>query len=253
MHRRTQAGPPGTSDRPQRPGGRDGTLGSPAEPATIAVVAPIVAIAPIAPIRPVGIDESRTHPGRRRALRCAILAVAGALTVGFMPRPAAALEVSGFQFSDAISLAGRQLVLNGVGLRSIFIMKVFLGALYVPERSRDPATLMAQTGPRRLAMRMLIDMSPERLLRSLESNERRAAPVAGLETALMTVGLVPKGAGLDIDLIDGVVHFAVNGQARGSIRDGDQVFAAMLRAWLGERPIERDLKLGLLGLAQVGN
>ena len=186
-----------------------------------------------------------TDPVRRRLL---VLALGGALVA---PQ-ARALEVSGFEFADAITVDGRPLVLNGVGLRSVFIMKVFLGALYVPERSRDPATLRGQSGPRRLQMRMLVDMTPERIFKSLESGDRHAPVVPGFEEAIAAVGPVRKGGALDMDLIDGRLRFTVNGLARGAIHEGDQAFQSIMKAWLGERPLDRELKLGLLGQTAPG-
>jgi len=193
--------------------------------------------------------------GRRRIGAGLLASVLALATVGAAP-PAAAIEVGGFRFDDTVSLGGADLRLNGVGLRSVFILKAFLAALYVPHRTADPAELIRQTGPRRLQLRMLVDMSPDRLLKTFTAglhdssaepqNAALKARIEQLETALKAVGTVRKGETLDLDVIDGQMRLLVNGQMRAAV-PGEDAFAAILRGWVGERPLEKDLKKGLLG------
>jgi hypothetical protein len=39
----------------------------------------------------------------------------------------------------------------------------------------------------------------------------------------------------------------VNGQPRGAVIAGEEFFTAVLRIWIGDKPVEASLKKGLLG------
>ncbi|MFT3805141.1 MAG: chalcone isomerase family protein [Burkholderiaceae bacterium] len=192
----------------------------------------------------------------RRRRRTGLAALAIALAAAVAAPPAGAIEVGGFRFDDTIRIGGTDLRLNGVGLRSVFILKAFLAALYVPQRTADPVELIHQSGPRRLQLRMLVDMSPDRLLKTFTAglHDGPAEPhdpalkarIDELDTALKAVGTVRKGETLDLDVVDGQMRLLVNGQMRAAV-PGEDVFAAILRGWIGERPLEKDLKKGLLG------
>ncbi|HVL58313.1 MAG TPA: chalcone isomerase family protein, partial [Burkholderiaceae bacterium] len=109
------------------------------------------------------IAEGAKFAAALRALVCAACLASAA---------AASAEPAAGGFDETLTLAGQQLHLNGAGLRSVFIVKWYVAALYVPERSHDPERLLAQNGPRRLAMRMLADKSAARLTRAFRDGLR---------------------------------------------------------------------------------
>jgi hypothetical protein len=202
---------------------------------------------------------SRGFEGRRarRAIRAimAVTAIGAAIAVG---APAAsAAELSGVHFDDALRLGGSDLRLNGVGLRSVFILKAYVAGLYVPQVSRDAADLIAQQGPRRFEMRMLIEMSAARLLKAFNEGLQGNLPEAQfaalkpqidqLAATLHALGTARKGDVVDIDLVDGATQLSLNGQPKGEPIPGEEFYAALLRVFLGPRPADKDLKKGLLG------
>ncbi|HMN79381.1 MAG TPA: chalcone isomerase family protein [Burkholderiaceae bacterium] len=170
---------------------------------------------------------------------------------------ACAAEHSGVQFDDSVQLAGTELQLNGLGLRSLFILKAYVAGLYVPERSSHAADLLAQTGPRRLALKMLVEMSPERMTKAFrdgltqnlnESQMTALRPqVDQLAESMRAMGPARKGDVVDIDLIDGQIQVLLNGQPRGEPIAGEAFFNAILQIFIGPRPVDRELKRGLLG------
>lgn len=183
---------------------------------------------------------------------------ATALAVALLASPAArAAEHSGVQFDDSVQLAGTELQLNGLGLRSLFILKAYVAGLYVPERSTHASDLLAQTGPRRLALKMLVEMSPERMIKAFrdglsqnlnDSQMTALKPqVDQLAESMRAMGPARKGDAVDIDLIDGQIQVLLNGQPRGEPIAGEAFFNALLQVFIGPRPVDRDLKRGLLG------
>lgn len=187
-----------------------------------------------------------------RTVRSALLALLLPAAVA-----AAAVEVGGTKLDDSATVAGHELQLNGAGLRSIFIVKSYVAALYVSQRSRDPGTLLAQTGPRRLAMRMLSDSSAQRLGRAILEGLRNnhdddelaemQSQIAALMPALREVGAARKGDLITFDVADGAIQVAVNGDPKGDPIPNEAFYGALLRVFLGERPVDADLKKGLLG------
>lgn len=171
--------------------------------------------------------------------------------------PARAAELSGVVLPDTASVGGAELTLNGIGLRTVFIVKAFVAGLYVPQRSQDAAELIAQKGPRRLQMKMLVDMSPERMMKTFQDGltaNLGATQVATLRPqvdqlhdTLRSVGYARKGDSVELDLVDGATQLSVNGRPRGEPIPGEDFYAALLRVFVGERAADKDLRRGLLG------
>jgi hypothetical protein len=183
-------------------------------------------------------------------------AIVAALIASAAPAARAA-EHSGVQFDDSVRLAGTELQLNGVGLRSLFILKAYVAGLYVPARSTLAADLLAQTGPRRLALKMLVELSSERMMKAFrdgftqnlnDSQLTALRPqVEQFAESMRAMGPARKGDSIDIDLVDGQIQVLLNGQPRGGPIVGEALFNAILQVFIGPRPVDRDLKRGLLG------
>lgn len=175
---------------------------------------------------------------------------------------AGAAELNGHRFDDTVQVGGKSLQLNGLGLRSVFIVKAYVAALYVPERSREAAQLLGQTGPRRLALKMLATLPASQitkaLVEGLQKNHTETQMLAfrpridQLTATLQAVGSVRKGEVIELDAIDGSLRISVGGQQRGEPIAGEDFYAAVLRIFLGEKPADRELKIGLLGGAARG-
>lgn len=192
-----------------------------------------------------------THPFSRIA--CAtLLAVAATCALA---QPA---ELEGVKLEPSAQVAAAPLVLNGAGLRTRAFFKVYVAALYVPKKTNDAATLLAQTGPRRVAITMLRDVEAATfagaLNDGLKDNHTEAQLAAlkpqidTLNAAFKLVGEAKKGDLIQLDFApDAGTRVVVNGQQRGSAMAGEAFFSAVLRIWLGDKPADSGLKKGLLG------
>src|SRR3972149_4215151 len=76
-----------------------------------------------------------------------------------------AAEVAGVKLDDRLRLApgGPELVLNGAGIRTRVFFKVYVGALYLPEKKAAASDVLALAGPKRVAMAMLRDLTAQQL------------------------------------------------------------------------------------------
>ena len=188
----------------------------------------------------------------QRVLAFCVLVVAAAAAL------AQAVSVEGVRFEPTATVSGEALVLNGAGLRTRAFFKVYAAGLYVPQKSGDAATLLAQTGARRVSIGMLRDVDAttfaNSLLEGLKSNqtEEQLATVKAqseqMQATLKTIGEARKGDLIQLDWIpDSGTQIIVNGQLRGEPIAGAAFFSALLRIWLGDRPADSSLKKALLG------
>ncbi len=171
--------------------------------------------------------------------------------------PVHATELAGVKFDESAVVGGKTLQLNGLGLRSMFFIKAYVAGLYVPEKARTPAALLAQKGPRRLSMKMLMELSAERMTKAftdgIEKNHTEAQLAAmkpqieQLTATMNAVGVAKKGDTVDIELVDGGTRISLNGQPKGQPIAGEDFYTAVLRIFIGESPADGDMKKGLIG------
>lgn len=167
-----------------------------------------------------------------------------------------AAEVSGVKIDDKLRVGDSELVLNGAGLRSRFFIKVYVGALYVGQKSNVPAAIINSASPRRMSLRMLRELDSDALYGALQDglkNNLTAAELVEIKpqsdelaTLMKGIGKAREGDTIAIDFSAEGVTVSLNGESRGKV--GGAVFArSLLKVWLGENPVEASLKKALLG------
>ena len=172
--------------------------------------------------------------------------------------PLSARVVEGFTFDEQIRLADAPLQLNGVGLRAIPVLKAYAAALYLGRKTAMPSDVLAMPGPKRLRLRMMVGVKSIEFSKALHKGVARNVPATEQErlrerlqqfgAAIDAIGLLRKGDTIDLDYIpDSGLVMKVNGTRRGAPLPGDDLYAALLLTFLGERPTDKELKAGLLG------
>jgi hypothetical protein len=182
--------------------------------------------------------------------------VVGALAMaGVVAQP---VEREGVKLEPTAQVAGAALQLNGVGVRTRAIFKVYVAGLYVPTKSNNVVTLLAQKGPRRMALTMLRNVDADSfagpLNEGLKNNHSEAQVAAfkpqidAMNAALKAIGEAKTGDTLYFEYLpESGTRITVNGQQKGPSIPGEDFYTAMLRIWLGDKPADGDLKKGLLG------
>jgi hypothetical protein len=182
------------------------------------------------------------------ALLCSLGALAQALPT----------ELEGVKLAPSAQVGSTMLVLNGAGLRTRVFFKVYVAALYVPQKTTDAQVLLADKGPRRMVISMLRNVDAatfaQALTDGLRDNHTEAQLAAmkaqseALVTNLKLAGEARKGDAIHFEYTPDLgTRIIVNGQARGNPIAGADFFNAVLRVWLGDKPADADLKTGLLG------
>ena len=171
--------------------------------------------------------------------------------------PAAAAEVAGVRIDDKTRVANIDLVLNGAGLRKRLFVQVYAIGLYLPQKANRPAAILEQPGPKRVAIHMLRDVSAdaftEALAEAIRANHSEAE-VKGLEPRIKELASTfaelkeaKKGMALALDWNGNATQLMAQGKPVGKPIQGDDFYRALLRIWIGDKPVQDDLKKALLG------
>lgn len=199
-------------------------------------------------------DGPRVGAWRRAALGFCLAAALSA--TGVTAAQAATLE--GQQFDDTVVLGQHKLQLNGLGLRGVAWLKAFVAGLYVTTPSRDAAALLAETGPLRLRLKIMLQAPSNELTKSLlrrvkrhetpEVQARLADRLALFAQQLDGLGQLMPGDVVDMDYLPGKgLVLSRNGKAAGKPVVGDDLYRAVLQIFVGEHAIDPRMKQGLLG------
>ena len=171
-----------------------------------------------------------------------------------------AVEVGGIRFDDTTRLGSSEVVANGAGLRKKAFFKVYAMALYLPAQQGEAEGALAAKGAKRIAISLLRDLSAQQFVDALQEGIAANHSAAELATfservrqfsdAMLALGEAKTGTSVLIDWIpESGTRLTVNGQARGKDIAGEDFYRALLTIWLGNKPVQDDLKQALLGKA----
>lgn len=175
----------------------------------------------------------------------------------------AATEVAGVKFDDTAKVGAGETALNGAGLRGVLFIKAYAMALYLPQKATTPAEAFASKGAKRIRIVLLRDASGEQFADSLPAgihknhSEQEIVPlnarIDAFKATMLAVGSVSKGGIIHIDWLPevagGVTRLTINGEKRGEDIAGEDFYRALLKIWMGDKPVQDDLKEKLLGKA----
>lgn len=189
----------------------------------------------------------------------------GSTLIGFMiplltPIGAAfAAEVEGVKLADKVRVsdAGPDLVLNGAGVRTRLFFRVYVGALYLQRKQASTRDVLSDPGPKRVAMHLLRDLGADQLFSALkeglsdnhspEEVAKFEPQVKQLEGIFNAVKAAKSGDVILLDYLPGAgTRVAVNRDDKGTV-PGEDFNRALLRIWLGEKPVDASLKKAMLG------
>jgi chalcone isomerase-like protein len=167
---------------------------------------------------------------------------------------ASGAEVAGVKIDERTKVGASELALNGAGLRKRFFLQVYAVGLYVADRKADP---ISQPGAKRVAIHMLRDVGAEQFSQALadgirenhaEAEARVLEPrVKELVATMAEIKEAKKGMSIALDWTGAATQLMIDGRPAGRPIPGEDFYRALLRIWLGPRPVQDDLKKALLG------
>jgi chalcone isomerase-like protein len=180
------------------------------------------------------------------------------LVLAFAAYSASSAEVAGVKLEDKTRVGNADLILNGAGLRKRAFFQVYAIGLYLPQKSANPGAVLEQQGAKRVAIHMLRDVGADTFTEALADGIRANhsdAEVKALEPRLKELSAImaelkeaKKGMAIALDWQPGAgTVLLVNGAAQGKPIAGEDFYRALLRIWIGDKPVQDDLKKALLG------
>jgi hypothetical protein len=172
--------------------------------------------------------------------------------------PTAAATKEGMQFADQVKLDNRELRLNGLGVRGVWIIKAYVAGLYLGDKMSNGQEILRHPGPKRLQLRMLMEAGAGDIKKALIDGMRKNvtdAQWAGMQDRVATfgrtidsIGVARQGDTINLDYIpnQGLI-LAVNDVQKGSAISGQDFYVAMLAIFVGDDPVDSRLRDGLLG------
>jgi hypothetical protein len=185
-------------------------------------------------------------------------ALLGLILIATLALPAVAeggAEVGGVALDDKVVVGGRALVLNGAGIRTRAIFKVYVASLYLPQKAGELQGVLAKS-PRRIQLNLLRTLSAEQLAEALNDGLGEANAPADLAAVrpqadqllaiMKAFKEVKEKDVVTLDFVDGATKVGWNGEPKGSV-PGEAFNRALMRIWVGDKPVQADLKKALLG------
>lgn len=168
--------------------------------------------------------------------------------------PAAAGTLAGVTLPDKAEVDGKSLVLNGMGLRKKFVIKVYVGALYLPQKEKAPARILGADVPRRMVLHFVYDVNKEQMCEAWDEGLTANTPNAPAEVKKSFATLctwmdgVGEGQKLVMTYVPGTgTTVEVGGKNKGTL-PGKATADAILSTWIGKAPGPgEDFKKAVLG------
>lgn len=177
-----------------------------------------------------------------------------ALSLCLVAAPAAiGKEVAGVTLPDTVSVEGKSLKLNGAGLRTKMVFKVYVAGLYLETPSKDGGTVVSSDQVKRMQLSILrgLDRSKitEAISEGFEKNSKAQLPAlkARLDRLNAMIPDVEKGDQIVLTWVPGKGTVVSARNVEKGVIEGKDFADALFAVWLGANPVQPDLKKSLLG------
>ncbi len=176
-----------------------------------------------------------------------------ALLLAAFVHTASAATLAGVTMPDTIDAGGDKLVLNGLGLREMLFIDIYVAGLYLPVKTHDAATVINSDVHKRVVMHFIFrKVSPAQIkdtfhegILSQPGGDKLAAQVAILES-FMTED-VYSGEEFIVDYTPGVGTTIYSKGVKKGTLPGIDLMKALFNIYVGEKAATEALKQGLLG------
>jgi hypothetical protein len=167
-----------------------------------------------------------------------------------------AKTVKGVAIPASFRAGGASLVLNGTGIRTKFMMDIYIGALYLKAKSADAVKIVNADEPMSVRLHIVSGMvTPERMAENTREGFRKST---GGNTAPYQAGIdrfvntfkdgIKIGDFFDIVYQPGKGTQVYKNNVAKSLVEGLAFKKVLFGIWIGGSPIQAELKKGMLGM-----
>ncbi len=182
-----------------------------------------------------------------------LIASAFAVLLLVVPAPSHAGELAGVSMADSLSAGGHSMQLQGLGLRTKFRFKVYVGGLYLEQPTGDAGAVVGATSGKAIRLHMLRALDSEKVGASIEAGfqANSAGQMDALRSRLDQLKAmfpsVKSGDVVTLAYIPGKGTVVSAGSRELGVIEGADFAEALFKVWFGSNPVQDDLKSGMLG------
>jgi Chalcone isomerase-like len=168
-------------------------------------------------------------------------------------------EVDGVTIPRTVKFSNKEIILNGVGVRSKFIFDVYTQALYLTNLSNDPNEIINSNSTMGMIFYMTSPLvTAKKFSRNLDAGMRKTVgdekwlsfktELAKMEELVSLDKIVKNDVfNLIYNDVDSSIWVIKNGVVKGKI-PGFEFKKAFFGIWLSDKPVKESLKNNLLGI-----
>ena len=164
-----------------------------------------------------------------------------------------AATLAGVTLPDTEQVGNTKPVLNGLGVRTKYMVKVYVAGLYLEQKSSDANAIIKADAPKMIVMQFVHSASKGQMTDAFNESFNDNTPDAvktmkpDIGRLLAAIDAVKVGDKMVFTYVPGTgTTYALNGQDKVTIA-GPAFGQVMFSVWLGPKPPTADLKKGMLG------
>jgi len=151
---------------------------------------------------------------------------------------------------NTIKVAGKNLALNGMGIReaTVFKVDVYVAGLYLETKSKDSKAIIASDTTKRIHMKFVRDVDREDLVKAWKQGFGSAGALKDRVKKLNSfMSDIEEGQDMMFTYVPGKgTEVSVKKKNKGLIPGAD-FGSALIKIWLGPKPPNPGLRNGMLG------
>lgn len=161
------------------------------------------------------------------------------------------------KFADTVQIDDKELVLNGVGLRKALWIKIYMGALYLEEKSQDPTEIIESERTKHIVMHFLKGISKDRLGSEFRSSFMKNCDANCEEKAKFIDDLAQKmadlkqGDELKITVKKDRILFQAPGKDKPLVSSDQAIAKTILKIFIRPTKEPEELRDGMLGKIKI--
>lgn len=162
-------------------------------------------------------------------------------------------SLAGVTLPDTAQVGGKTLVLNGLGIRTKYMVKVYVAGLYLEQKSSDASAIIKADAPKQIVMKFVHGASKSQMTDAFDQSFKDNTPDAvktmkpDIDRLLGALEPVSVGDQMVFTYVPGTGStLAINGKDKLTIA-GPDFGQVLFSVWFGPKPPNADLKKGMLG------
>ena len=164
-------------------------------------------------------------------------------------------EMEGVSLKSEITMDGQKLVYNGAGVRKKYFFKLYVGALYLPQKLSSGSMIVKGDQPMLIQLNIISDLiTSEKMIESVNEGFEKSTGgnTSPIQTEIDQIIATFKDEIKDGDVFNLMylpgtgVKVYKNGTLGATVK-GMEFKKALFGIWLGDDPVASGLKDGMLG------